>query len=111
MDADRARTSLSFPVGLAWSACALALALIARTFVLAILLDRPSDVYEYLFSLVLVSYALVGGVVASRLPGNPVGWYFLSIAVSLALSGPTLPYASYGLFTDPCPRLERWRGY
>ncbi len=100
MDAVRVRVPFSFPAGIAWSACALALALIACTFVLAIV-DRSTDVYEYLFSLVLVSYALAGGLIASRLPRNPVGWFFLGVAISLALYGPALWYATYGLLIDP----------
>ena len=103
MDAGRTRTSFFFPAGLAWTACALALALSACAFVLAIL-DRSTEVYElydYLFSLVLVSYALVGGLISSRLPANPVGWFFLGIAVSFTLAVPALAYATHGLLVNP----------
>lgn len=100
VDAGHVRALLPSPAGLAWTACALALALVVCAFVLAIV-DRSTEVYEYLFALVLVAYALVGSLIATRLPGNPVGWFFLGIAVSLALGVPAFAYATYGLITNP----------
>jgi len=58
---------------LAWATCALALVLISASFVLALL---GTARFVGLNSPILgVSGALVGGLVASRRPGNPVGWF------------------------------------
>ena len=67
---------------LAWSLCALALALIVCAVVLAVL--NGADVAAVTFPPALTAGALVGGLVASRRPANPVGWFFLGSAVCLA---------------------------
>ena len=84
---------------LAWSLCALALALIACAVALAVL--NGSDVAAVTFPLALTAGALVGGLVASRRPANPVGWFFLGSAACLALAEVAKGYATYGLFTAP----------
>jgi hypothetical protein len=60
---------------LAWGTCALTLAMTAGVVVLALL--NRSDSGSLSFSIVGVSSTVVGGVVASRRPANPVGWLFL----------------------------------
>jgi hypothetical protein len=60
---------------LAWSLCALALALIVCAIVLAFI--NSSDVAAVIFPLVLTVSAVVGGLTSSRRPENPVGWFFL----------------------------------
>ena len=84
---------------LAWSVCALALALIACAVVLAVL--NGADVEAISFPLALTASALVGGLVASRRPENPVGWFFLGGAVCFALAGVAAEYATYGPLTAP----------
>jgi len=83
----------------AWGICALTLVLISGSLVLALLgttrfvgLDIP---------LVGVSGALVGGLVVSRRPGNPVGWFFLAGAFIGGLHSLAAAYAIYGLLVDP----------
>jgi hypothetical protein len=49
----------------------------------------------------LVSCVAVGGLVASRKPRNPVGWFFLASAACFALQSFALQYAIYGLQTHP----------
>ena len=51
--------------------------------------------------LVGVSGALVGGLVVSRRPGNPVGWFFLAGAFIGGLHSLAAAYAVYGLLVDP----------
>jgi hypothetical protein len=58
-------------------------------------------VQDWIFVGGMVSTAIVGGLVASRRPGNPVGWFFVVSAASLALQALTSEYAQYGLITDP----------
>lgn len=84
---------------LAWSLCALALALIVCAVVLAVL--NGADVAAVSFPPALTAGALVGGLVASRRSANPIGWFFLGSAVCLAFSEVAKGYATYGLFTAP----------
>jgi hypothetical protein len=79
---------------LAWSVCALALALIACAIVLAFL-DGP-DVAAVVFPAALTASAAVGGLVTFRRPENPVGWFFLGSAGCLALADVAAQYAAYG---------------
>jgi type IV secretory pathway component VirB8 len=60
---------------LAWTACALSLALTALTVLLIVLL-LPSDTPIYYYwletSMVAVGYSIVGAIVANRLPESPI---------------------------------------
>jgi len=67
--------------------------------VLAVL--NGDDVEAVCFPLALTASALVGGLVASRRPENPIGWFFLGSAVCFALSEAAGGYATYGLLTAP----------
>jgi hypothetical protein len=73
----------------------MALALIACAVALAAL--NRSDVAAVIFPLALTASAVVGGLVASRRPTNPVGWFFLGSAGCFALAGVAAEYATYGL--------------
>jgi hypothetical protein len=84
---------------LAWGASALTLVLTACMVVLAVL--NPGRLDELSFSIVGVAGAVVGGVVASKRPDNPVGWLFLFGALISAMTGLTAEYAIYGILTDP----------
>jgi hypothetical protein len=83
----------------AWSACGLTLAVIACSLVLGVL--NQTDNQDVFFVVALVSCVAVGGLVASRQPRNPVGWFFLASAACFALQSFALQYALYGLQTDP----------
>jgi hypothetical protein len=91
-----ARTAAS----LAWSACALSLALTALTALLIVLLLR-SDTHIYYYwletSMVAVGYSTVGAIVASRLPESPVGWLFCAIGLTFGVSHFSAEYAAYAL--------------
>jgi hypothetical protein len=47
------------------------------------------------------TYPLVGWLIASRRPRNPIGWIFLAIGLSQAGSSLTAQYAVFGLITHP----------
>jgi hypothetical protein len=49
----------------------------------------------------LLVYATVGLVVASRRPGNAIGWLFCAVAVVLALASFSSAYATYALVAAP----------
>jgi len=60
--------------------------------------DAPQ---ELTFLVGVVACALVGAVVASRRPRNPIGWFFVLSASSFAIRDATLQYAVYGLIIVP----------
>ncbi len=84
---------------IAWSACLLAMALITCAIVLAFL--NGADAEAVSFPLAVTASAVVGGLVASRRPANPVGWLFLGSATCVALHTVAAEYATYGLLTSP----------
>jgi len=49
----------------------------------------------------IVSYAVVGWLIASRRSDNPIGWVFLAIGLSLAVEGFTSLGTIYGFVTVP----------
>ncbi len=84
---------------LAWSVCGLSLALLACAIVLAVL--NGADVEAVSFPLAITASTVVGGLVASRRPQNPVGWFFLGSAICFAFVAFVSGYATYGLLTAP----------
>ncbi len=48
-----------------------------------------------------LGFAVAGGLVASRLPSNPVGWLLLATAVLVALSGVAAQLAVHGALVRP----------
>ncbi len=84
---------------LAWSLCGLTLALVACAYAFIILI-LPADVDSYMAPLGAAPFALVGGLIVSRLSQNPVGWFLVTSAVIVALQEFMLHYVTYGLVTD-----------
>src|SRR5215210_5433989 len=85
---------------LAWSACALSLALTALTGLLIVLLlrsDTPIYYYWLETSMVAVGYSTVGAIVASRPPESPIGWLFCAIGLIFGVSHFSAEYAAYDL--------------
>ncbi len=80
---------------LAWSVCGLTVVLIACAVALAFL--NRSEVRAVIFPLGVTLSAVVGGLVASRRPANPVGWFFLGIGGCFAITLVAAEYATYGL--------------
>ena len=52
-------------------------------------------------SVLVASFSVVGAIVASRRPANPLGWIFLAVAFSQGLSTFALPYGEYALQSEP----------
>ena len=84
---------------IAWSLCASTLALIVCAVALS-LLNRYAP-WELLFLVSEAAGALVGGLVASRRPANPVGWFIIGLALCFSLGEFARHYASYGMLTEP----------
>jgi hypothetical protein len=66
-------------------------------------LDRANTSFalQVLFAAVLLVFGLVGAVVASRLPANPIGWLFLALALLDAVFELAYGYTHYTLSADP----------
>jgi len=82
---------------LAWSLCAAATALLALASVLPALGASPrSDrLFESIFTLMILTYAAVGAVVATRRPGNPIGWVFCAFGLCAAVLAAAAEYAEF----------------
>src|SRR5918993_4874678 len=90
---------------LAWSLCALSLALTALSLLLlALNRSNPNThIYEYwqVDTLVPVSFSIIGAIIASRLPANPLGWLFCAAASVSAVAHLSGEYAIYALMAQP----------
>jgi len=83
---------------IAWPLCGLILALIACAVALSVL-NRYDGPLTFLFA--VATAALVGGLVASRKPANPVGWIIAGHALCFALGEFARQYSIYGVLTAP----------
>jgi hypothetical protein len=82
---------------------------------LGLLLSRDGAwIFALSFGMVQVSTALVGAVVASRLPQNAIGWVLLAMGVGLGLSATGTSYGALGILTSygplPLDDLAAWFG-
>ncbi len=84
---------------LAWEASALTLPMICGVVVLT--LFNAAALASLSFSIIMVTSVVVGGLVASRRPENPIGWLYLGAALFFALRDLTAQYAVYGIETNP----------
>jgi DNA-binding SARP family transcriptional activator len=88
---------------LAWSLLGLSFALAAAGVALNVAGHPASRDLDYspVFSVTFLGFSLVGAYVASRLPGNPIGWLLLSQGLCWELSGALAGYANYVVFARP----------
>jgi hypothetical protein len=90
---------------LAWSLCGLSLVLTALSLFLFALNLSYSDahVYDYWLqnAVQAVSFSIIGAIIASRLPANPVGWLFCAAACTIAVPCLSAEYAIYTLVARP----------
>ncbi|MDQ3659387.1 MAG: hypothetical protein M3338_06900, partial [Actinomycetota bacterium] len=82
---------------LAWSLFALALLILSA----GLPLWSPDMGFYFTFALVATPFAVVGVLVASRRPRNPIGWLFLVFGVVAAFTSFGDRYASYALVEHP----------
>jgi DNA-binding SARP family transcriptional activator len=103
---------------LAWSLGALALALFAAGVVLSFLESSPHGprlgTTDRLLFAVFLTCAGVGALVASRRPGNPIGWLLLAEGLLFEFVGFSIAYVRYALFARPgslpAGRIVAWAG-
>jgi hypothetical protein len=93
---------------LAWSLCALCLSLMAFALALIVLgWSTPlpkgwSRWHDQAISLVgVIGAPVLGGLIASRRPGNRYGWLWLGLGLGHACSQVAEPYAAYALVAEP----------
>ena len=90
---------------LAWSLCAFSLALTALSLLLLALNLSHPDAHVYEFwdgdTLVALSFSIIGAIIASRLPANPLGWLFCAAATMSAVDHFSAEYAIYALVAQP----------
>jgi hypothetical protein len=86
--------------------CALCVALAAGSFLLALLNGRsPREILidEGIVAVatLAVAFSVVGALIASHRPANPIGWIFCAAAVFQGVSICGYEYATYALLTQP----------
>jgi signal transduction histidine kinase len=94
---------------LAWSLCALCVALAAASPILALLNGRTlAEIFMALGgpsiltrATLTVSFSVVGALIASHRPENPIGWIFLAVGLFYGLLTAGEEYAIYALLTNP----------
>jgi hypothetical protein len=105
---------------LAWSSWALSVALVPVGFafgVLALSASLPPGREPILpliavVEVLLLAYGTVGALIASRRPGNAIGWIFCAVGLALAVASAASGYADYGLYGNgdalPAAELAAW---
>jgi hypothetical protein len=98
------RISIRCASGLAWSLCALSLALTALSYlVIALNLSLDAPVYFYWLepTTIAIGYSVIGAIIASRLPDHPIGWICCAIGFMGAVEHFSSEYAIYALVAHP----------
>jgi len=94
---------------LAWSLCLVCVVLLVASLVLLFLSGGATMStgtwgtanMAFILPVVILAFTLVGTLVSSRLPGNPIGWICLTIGLSFMLAGAADEYNEYALQTRP----------
>jgi hypothetical protein len=89
----------------AWIICAISLALATIDLVLVVLNSSHPDIRIPepwpAHTVSALAFSLVGAVVGSRRPENPIGWLFCAIGVFAAIVLLSSEYAAYALLAQP----------
>ncbi|MFL6033233.1 MAG: hypothetical protein ACJ73Y_10740 [Rubrobacteraceae bacterium] len=93
---------------LAWALCVLCVALTAASPILALLNGRTlAEIFMawgpsiLTLATLTVSFSVVGALIASHRPENPIGWIFLAVGFLQGLLSAADQYAIYALLTNP----------
>ena len=97
---------------LAWSVCAVCVALIVLTLSLDffthddltrsgfVFSQRPAPAFAVLTGMLSLVYPAVGAIIASRLPTNPIGWIFCGVGLLYTTQRFAEAYADYALLVN-----------
>jgi signal transduction histidine kinase len=97
---------------LAWSVCAVCVALIVLTLLLDFSTDDSLTTSSWVFSrspglaiavltgMLSLVFPAVGAIIASRLPMNPIGWIFCGVGLLYTTQRFTQAYANYALLVN-----------
>lgn len=90
----------------AWTTWALALALVVAAIVLYVLHESgsrrgPEATLFVMLGVPTLAYASVGAAITSKLPRNRVGWLFLAVGLTFALTAFSGSYAQAGIVLSP----------
>jgi hypothetical protein len=96
---------------LAWSIWAATLGLIVAALALAPANPEGLPVGHVGLSVAFLSFATVGALVASRRPGNAVGWICCAIGLCVALAVAPLEYAIYAVTHPDSLPAPAWVGW
>jgi len=91
------------PRRLPWVIWGGTIAFLAAALALAIRTGSLSEdpLFAALAIAMMVGYASLGALVASRLPSSPIGWLMLTTGIGFLFSVTTSDYAIYTLYTNP----------
>ncbi len=85
---------------LAWAICVLATAAITGS-VMVHVADRSVDAFSFLGPAAIIAFSVIGALIVSRRPDNPIGWILCAVGLSFALGSLSGDYATYALVTKP----------
>jgi signal transduction histidine kinase len=109
VDQDHGRTEGPW-ARLAWPLGVFGLAIVATTATL-VFLNRSAihsiDQADPIELVLPIGFAVIGALLASRVPRNPIGWIFLGIGILSALPGIATQYAFLNAHVHPLP-FVRW---
>ena len=94
---------------LAWGLLVLTVAALAVSAAFGVASGDLVDAFA--FTPVLLAFAVVGAIVASRRPGNAIGWLFLMEALGFALGVATDTYAKYAMKAGATPPSAAWAAW
>ena len=87
---------------LAWSALAVFIALAGVGNTLVALNGKRGDVASnVLFGSIFIAISFIGAIIASRQPGNAIGWLLLGTTGVIAIAFVSDQYSIYGVLTNP----------
>jgi signal transduction histidine kinase len=66
--------------------------------------------HQSLTPFITIGFAILGALVASRFPRNPIGWIFLTVGLLYALTAMTAAVFSYGSNSSPIYNWAYWFG-
>jgi hypothetical protein len=99
---------------LSWSIWILCLALVALTGLLAYLTPALPERFEgywwfpnlgFFPAVLMLTYPTVGALIASRRPGNPIGWLLCLVGLVVIVLSFATAYASYAAYAPSSPPL------